>query len=70
MSEPSSLEKLYLIVVARGGLEREITSYLAEQRHGPEAWRSALLAAIDRIIAEPFERGLRKTHNAPAADHE
>jgi hypothetical protein len=65
MSEPFSLEKLRLIVVARAGLEREITSYLAEQRHGPEAWRAAWLAAIDRIVAEPFELGLRKRTMRP-----
>lgn len=39
MSEPSSLEKLHWI--------------MAEQRRGPEAWRAAWLAAIDRVFAEP-----------------
>jgi hypothetical protein len=36
MSEPSSLQKLHWI--------------MAEQRHGPEAWRAAWLAAIDRAF--------------------
>jgi hypothetical protein len=38
MRKPSSLEKLHWI--------------MAEQRRGPEAWRAALLAAIDRIFAQ------------------
>jgi hypothetical protein len=36
MADPSSLEKLHWIV--------------AEQRRGPEAWRAAWLAAIDRAF--------------------
>lgn len=45
LDEPSSLEKLHWIA--------------AEQRHGPEVWRAAWLAAVDRIfepLCQPMPR--------------